>query len=978
MLSMRQRVRQLSPADRQAYETLAEQFESVWAQPSGDPPELEAFLPPGGPVRLPLLAHLTACDLELRRRRGEPARVEDYLALFPELAAEPAALLELLLCEYRLARPGGASADDFARRFPELAGAFRAAAAELEPPREWVDPPEYEVEPEAIGRGGWGAVYRATHKRLGRVEALKRVAAGRRGKDLRARVQRLRAEIPVAARLNHPNIVHLYSDGESNGHPFFAMEFCPGGNLLDRLGGEPLPPAEAAALLKTLAEAVDAVHRFGLVHRDLKPSNILFGEGGVPKVADFGLALERAEGEEGPAHAGAAGTPAYMAPEQAGGGDGQTGPTTDVYGLGAVLYECLTGRPPFRGDSAPEILRQVRQARPTPPRALNRGVSRDLEAVCLKCLQKDPARRYPGARDLGDDLRRCLTGAPVLARRHWPGRHALHRVRRNPIKVLLAVALLVAGAAYGKVRSDRAAEELARANERREQAELLAASERRREHAARVTAARQGARRGDWVKALPEYDRAIAAGGSDAPRLRVERLTGYLALNRPEELTAELDALDREAPAEFAAQVKLTRAAWLLCDLSTQSQGRALAREALRRREQLFSDADREFAAGLAAERAGQALKAFERAAAADPLHYLAASCYAAALAAVGERAEARGQAKFLRAFFPYSAVADLTEAVVALTEGDRASLRRHLAAVARKLPAEGRPTLARAEQVLLLLLQVRDVAAKEDAGEPLTPADYDRIGSLLAQAGRVGGQASAAPLGLPVPAVALFQDRARGIVQALLELAPAVRPGLPSPELLRRLEALTADHPDAEVLLQTAAVHFRLANGPLLRGDHSAATKQFAAAAGLAAEALRTPALLSRSSLYYRARGAGAVADVAALKLAREPRPEHLRRLRESLHLLVAEGRDWPKLRPRVLGSVVQMTTAPLTRPQAGDWKLNEPAGKDAFRKRMGVLAALARALLDDWAIDEPDNPDIRRAREQVTKWAASSGLVE
>jgi hypothetical protein len=951
MSGMRKRVRELSPADRERYEALAIQFESAWGT-AGAEPEIEALLPADGRVRLPLLVHLAKCDLEFRHGRGEVRHVEDYVARFPELMADPAALLDLLICEYGLARGQGAQPNDFARRFPRVAEIFLAAAAELEPPQPWATPPGYTMENDPIGRGGWGMVYKALNQRLGRIEALKVVAPppGRSSKSLRLQVQRLRQEIPVAARLNHPNIVHLYYDGESNGHPFFAMEYCPGGNLKERLAGGPMAPHQAALLVKTLAVACHHVHFFGPIHRDLKPANVLFGEGDVPKIADFGLALVGEEASTSPLEM--VGTPAYMAPEQIDPSLGKVGPATDVYGLGASLYECLTGRPPFSGDSVHNVLIRVRQELPTAPRKLNPRVTLDLEAICLKCLAKVPGQRYESALALADDLGRFLAGAPVFARRHWPVRHAWHWTKTNPVKVsFIIIILLIAAGLFWKIRSD----ELQQANE---------------EHMARIAAARQGAARGDWVRALPEFDSAILDEWSDSPRLRIERLVGYFALNRNEELTAELEALGRSELGDMAAQVKLIRAAWLLCDTARENEGRALAREACHDRQHLFSDADREFADGLAAEHVGQALKAFERAIKADPLHYLAATSYTVAVATVGDHDEARRQARFLRGVFPHSPIADLAEAIVALVEGKREEMRVSLAAMAEELPPDRRSAVAQMERFFGIFLDLQDIGIKLSANEAPDFLDNINTTRLIFEAKQ--------DVRLPIPALGLYRKRFLDIMSAYVEVGLAVRSGKVEGDMLSRLQALNDDFPDGALLVLTAVLRFSMAIDPLNRGDLKTARAQIEDVANLAARAEHTPSLATQSAVPYLASALGAIADVAMLKLVRDPTPVHLQRAREGVHKLAALRNAWPKLRPPLFGFIIQMTTAPLTSAQAADWSLTEPAGQEAFRKRMNVLATLCRALLDDWAIDEPSNQEINHLRDSLTKWAASSGVLE
>jgi serine/threonine-protein kinase len=271
----------------------------------------------------------------------------------------------------------------------------------------------YEILAE-IGRGGMGIVYKARQPGLNRAVALKLILAGdHAGPDARTR---FRAEAEAVARLQHANVVQVYEVGEHDGLPFLSLEYCPGGSLDRSLAGQPLPPDQAATLVRTLAEAVQAAHAAGLVHRDLKPANVLLDAAGTPKITDFGLAKRL--GESGRTAPGALlGTPSYMAPEQADGKGAPVGPAADVYALGAILYECLTGRPPFKAGNLLATVRQVVTEEPVPPRQLNARVPRDLQTICLKCLEKDPRRRYTSARALGDDLYAFQRGEAIAARR---------------------------------------------------------------------------------------------------------------------------------------------------------------------------------------------------------------------------------------------------------------------------------------------------------------------------------------------------------------------------------------------------------------------------------------------------------------------------------------------------------------------------------------------------------------------------------
>ncbi|HEX3151882.1 MAG TPA: serine/threonine-protein kinase [Gemmataceae bacterium] len=307
--------------------------------------------------------------------------------------------------------------------------------------------PGYRVEA-VLGQGGMGIVYKAWHLRLQRPVALKMLLAGAYAKP--AERERFQREAEAVAALGHPNIVQVHDVGEVEERPYFTMELVAGGDLAKQIQGVPQPASRAADLVATLANAVQAAHDRGIVHRDLKPANVLLTSGGTPKVTDFGLA-QRLESGEGLTLSGTPlGTPSYMAPEQARGNRGAIGPATDIYALGAILYELLTGRPPFKAESGMATLQQVMADDPVPPARLNRRVPRDLETICLKCLYKEPQRRYASAADLAADLYRFERGEPIKARPVGAVERATCWARRRPslagalaTGVLLASALIV-------------------------------------------------------------------------------------------------------------------------------------------------------------------------------------------------------------------------------------------------------------------------------------------------------------------------------------------------------------------------------------------------------------------------------------------------------------------------------------------------------------------------------------------------------
>ncbi len=403
-----------------------------------------------GPHRNPV--ERLAEEYLARYRRGERPSATEYAERHPELAGEIRELFPALV----LMEEAGAG--------PTVRPADEEAAA---PAAGLPDVPGYEITG-VLGRGGMGVVYKAWQTSLKRPVALKMVLAGALAGE--EQLARFKAEAEAAASLQHPNIVSIYEIAEYQGLPYFSLEYVGGGSLAARLSGGPLPAEEAAGLVETLARAVQAAHERGIVHRDLKPANVLLAGGAeaaladcVAKITDFGLA-KRLDVESGHTRSGAVmGTPSYMAPEQAAGLAHEAGPPADVYALGAVLYECLTGRPPFRAASTLETVRQVLQDEPVPPRRLQPRTPRDLETVCLKCLRKEPARRYASATALADDLRRFRKGEPILARPVGLPERAWKWARRRPAAAaLVAVSLLallgaVAGVgAYGVEQRNRA------------------------------------------------------------------------------------------------------------------------------------------------------------------------------------------------------------------------------------------------------------------------------------------------------------------------------------------------------------------------------------------------------------------------------------------------------------------------------------------------------------------------------------------
>jgi serine/threonine-protein kinase len=406
---------------------------------------------------------------------GPPPRLESYLEQVPE--AEQAQLrqkLEKILGAFRLretldteqpAPPAPAAAVDHVPgasapantvdhvRAPDTgAGGIPAARPRGKGRRERPTVPGYEILGE-LGQGGMGVVYQARQTALNRLVALKMVLAGAHATA--QHLARFHAEALAIARLQHPNIVQIYEVGEHHGLPYFSLEFVDGGPLDKKIDREPQPPRDAARLAEILARAMHFAHQRGILHRDLKPGNVLLTADGTPKITDFGLAKAVEDEDSSQTRSGTLlGTPSYMSPEQARGQVHAIGPSADLYSLGAVLYELLTGRPPFQGATLMDTLDQVRTREPVPPTELQPKVPTDLETICLKCLQKEPGKRYANAEALADDLGRFLRGEPIHARPVGPVERLWRWSRRNPWVASLGTAVflllfIVAGVSLG-------------------------------------------------------------------------------------------------------------------------------------------------------------------------------------------------------------------------------------------------------------------------------------------------------------------------------------------------------------------------------------------------------------------------------------------------------------------------------------------------------------------------------------------------
>jgi serine/threonine-protein kinase len=575
-------------------------FEAAWREDGPQP--IEQFLPPPEePAYLPTLAELVRIDLEFawkawgEGKAGQPTAVEEYLRRFPELAA-PTYRSMLQSHEAELRRRSELPAE----------GANRPTAAAMTV--ELPDLPGYAILGR-LGRGGMGVVYKARHLALNRIVAVK-MLLDRVDEDPAAH-ERFRAEAEAAARLRHPNIVQIYEVGEHRGRPYFTLEYVAGGGLDRLINGAPQPHRPAAILAMELARAVHYAHRQGVIHRDLKPANVLIentiaddalpsvatragaatlvGSASrsstavandlIPKITDFGLA-KRLDSPSQTKTGDVLGTPSYMAPEQAR-GDKEVGPGADVYSLGAILYECLTGRPPFRGVSGWATVEMVLSREAVPPREFAPAVPRDVETICLKCLAKEPAKRYATAEALAEDLEQFLNDRPILARPIGRVERARRWARRNPAVAGLSLALVVlAAGAFTALtalwlRADRlrVAAEASAADARRAQSRADANFRKARDVVDQLLARVSDEKlngvphlelvRRDIVEDALRYYREFLAERSDDPGVRLE---AGRALRKMGELERHLG---RYAEADAHARESLT----LLEPLANEAPG---------------------------------------------------------------------------------------------------------------------------------------------------------------------------------------------------------------------------------------------------------------------------------------------------------------------------------------------------------------------------------------------------------------------
>ena len=530
-------------ADLQQIDAVCDRFEMAWR--TGRPPDIAEFLTdvPAN-VRAQLFRDLLNLDLEYRRRLGEQPDPRSYQERFPSFAVSVDLALKSqssqstkLRCDRntRSSESTIAASRCPGTREPEQLGFV------LNQP-EGFQEAGYEVLGE-LGRGGMGVVLRAYQAALNRTVALKVVKSGSFATE--AELIRFQTEAEAVAQLDHPHIVPIYEVGKCRGQHFFSMKLVNGTSLDRRIADFVDNPKATALLVATVAHAVHHAHQRGILHRDLKPANVLVDDKGQPHVTDFGLA-KRLDGSQETTQSGVLlGTPSYMSPEQASGSRGEISTSTDVYGLGTILYALLAGRAPFAGTTLVDTLEMVRNQTPEPPTLLNSRVPRDLEIICLKCLEKEPERRYQSALALAEDLERWLKGMPILARPVGTATRVLLWCRRN--RVLSAMGALLVLALFGGIagitwkwrEADHERINAEAVNELLTQRLLAGASyeldPRGKELTVRAMIERSAKQLGGWLQGQPEVEARIR-----------ETIGGvYLSLGENDEAAPHVEAAVR-------------------------------------------------------------------------------------------------------------------------------------------------------------------------------------------------------------------------------------------------------------------------------------------------------------------------------------------------------------------------------------------------------------------------------------------------
>jgi tetratricopeptide (TPR) repeat protein len=819
-----------------------------------------------------------------------------------------------------------------------------------------------------------GVVYKARHLRLNRLVALKMIRAGSGASP--EMVERFRTEAEAIARLRHPNIIQIYEVGETGGQSFLALEFVAGGSLATRLAAAPLPPREAVALTETLARAVHAAHQQGVIHRDLKPANVLLTADGTPKITDFGVAKLVGADQAGQTETGVIiGTPSYMAPEQASGKSKEVSAAVDIYALGAILYEMLTGRPPFRGATSLDTLDQVRTQEPVPPSRLQPRTPRDLETICLKCLYKDPARRYASAEALADDCAAFLQARPIQARPARPLYHFGKFAQRNKALVSAAVILFLAltGASWlGAlivIQRDRA--DLAEKEKVRLQADGY------------VQAARLAAQRGQWRTALAHFEKALETGYGDAVGLRLEKVRASVAINDIPRARSELETIAGLPDlGEHEGSVLLLQADLLLYEDYTKAE--RILRLAL---EKELPPGGKAYAEALLAESTPEAITQLKRSLAQDPYQPRARTILELLLILLARLPEASSALTEHEALFPEDPNAKVLRAcVIALADDNQPPASKQAAAnrVLEGLRGQVQDSDVRALQAVVKLLSVL-----KDPNNPI-----DEVTGLPILLPHLMDLAPVFPLLWHLPAeagskdvIAAFPDLiqnfplhplVRKVGVRFLHAVEEANKALPVPvKALEEMDWAASIHPEGFVLYMRAMVLFAVTSLELVAYNLTKNPEQLCPLAGrllaveqAALEAADTPALLPVRRPALRI---ATSAEAMLYTLSQEPDFLHqaivnIRKDREQGPIRIANHRQV------AVSCAVLAKDYNLARQLLDDWEQQDPTDLEAARIRAKIemkAEAYGSALKAAEKVlqQKPDDPEMLKLKDDAVK---------
>ncbi len=749
---------------------LLRRFESQWRR--GTRPHIEDFLSQvDSASRSEAVARLIALEVELRAGQGNAPRMEEYVDRFPgdrRIVEQVFAAATVELSRDRtdsipVADNNVSHESQWEATRPRLE---RGARNDVSGSKNLPDPAAYPPPPQKVGpeipgfeivrriaAGGMGVVYLARQPKLGRLVALKTIRTS--GTAEREQVERFLTEAQSAGRLSHPNIVSVYDVGVHEGQYYYSMAYVDGPSLGNVLRDGPIEGREAAALMRSVARAIGYAHRKGIIHRDLKPANILLApaiesgdigdrsgirsdsgaasrvgsaggklEHSEPRITDFGLA-KRSDADSNLTQTGQIlGTPSYMAPEQALGSP-DVGPAADIYSLGAVLYACLTGRPPFQAARIVDTLRLVTESEPVAPRQLEPNVDRDLETICLKCLRKDPARRYESADDMAADLDRYLRDEPIMARPISAWERSWRWARRRPAVIALLSLMAVLSVvgpwtAVVQARLRRSAETNRRAAEASAQ---KAHREARRAEQNRKLAEQNyvdalkksitiAANSGNWAVVLERVDEAIRRIPEEALRFRLMKLVALDGLSQIKRARKEARSL-WEIPdkGDYAGEIALWWA-----DVGVLQRSREESRQLFQRAIDLgLPPAEEAYAHGMLADTTPQAVAHYRRAIELDPFHHRAHASLVLYLLLLGRRDEARFANAEARRLFDHDVRFDMLQLLIETLSGNSEGTEQVAERLRGRVPEEQRQFLL---EVLSFVIRVIDIGDRWDQGQ--------------------------------------------------------------------------------------------------------------------------------------------------------------------------------------------------------------------------------------------------------------------